>query len=130
MKVRGVDFIAYNISDYKRSVKFYRDVLGLPLASEYMGAWAEFAAGPSTVAIIAPEFHGDKNIGKKGHTQSGGASVALAVEDMKKAIAHLKKKGVKIVGEPRESGGCWTAMIADPDNNLIILHQRKDGTFG
>ena len=60
----------------------------------------------------------------------GGATVALAVEDMKAAVKYLKSKKVAFVQEPDESGVCWMATVADPDGNKIILHQRKDGTVG
>ena len=32
--------------------------------------------------------------------------------------------------ETIESPVCWMAVVTDPDGNKILLHQRKDGTFG
>jgi hypothetical protein len=32
--------------------------------------------------------------------------------------------------EPIETPVCFMAVVADPDANKILLHQRKDGTFG
>ena len=37
---------------------------------------------------------------------------------------------VTIEAGPQESGVCYSALIRDPDGNLLILHQRKDGTAG
>ena len=42
MKIRGVDFVLYNVSGYKKAVGFYRDVLGLKLIDEYGGVLAGF----------------------------------------------------------------------------------------
>jgi predicted enzyme related to lactoylglutathione lyase len=32
--------------------------------------------------------------------------------------------------EPLEAPGCFMAVVADPDGNQILIHQRKDGSFG
>jgi predicted enzyme related to lactoylglutathione lyase len=69
-------------------------------------------------------------IGVFGEVKPGGASAALAVDSVKKAVAELKKKKVKILQEPMESDPCFMAVIEDPDGNQIIIHERKDGTVG
>ncbi len=119
MQIKGVDFVLYHVSDYKRAVEFYRDILGLKLGEEYGGYWGEFAAGPVTLAISAGEA-----------VSKGGAIIALAVDDVKKAVEYLKTKKVKIVEEPNETEVCFMATVADPDGNEIKLHYRKDGTVG
>lgn len=53
MQIKGVDFVLYHVSDYKRAVEFYRDILGLKLGEEYGGYWGEFAVGSVTLAISA-----------------------------------------------------------------------------
>jgi predicted enzyme related to lactoylglutathione lyase len=62
--------------------------------------------------------------------RGGGAAVALAVDDVRKAVAELKAKGVSIKAEPEETGVCFMATIVDPDGNEIILHHRRDGSAG
>jgi predicted enzyme related to lactoylglutathione lyase len=119
MKIKGVDFVLYNVSDYKRAVAFYRDVLGLKLVDEYRGYFGEFAVGKVTLAICAGES-----------VSKGGAMVALAVDDVNKAVEYLKSKKVKVIEKPHETEVCFMATIADPDGNEIKLHQRKDGTVG
>jgi predicted enzyme related to lactoylglutathione lyase len=58
------------------------------------------------------------------------AVVALAVEDVGAAVEELRGKGVPIAMEPIETPDCFMAIVADPDDNKILIHQRKDGTFG
>lgn len=123
MKVRGVDFVVYNVSDYKKAVEFYKDVLGLKLTEEYAGFWAEFEAGSVTVALCAPPY-------ATTHGPGGGATVALSVDDVKIAVKELKEKNVKIIYDVSETDVCFQATISDLDGNKIILHQRKDGTVG
>lgn len=123
MKIRGVDFVLYNVSDYAKSVSFYKDVLGLKLIDEYGGFWAEFEAGMATIAISTHGPIPEKNY-------KGGATIALAVENVKSALEELKSKGVNALWGPKETGVCFMAAIADPDGNRIMLHERKDGTAG
>jgi predicted enzyme related to lactoylglutathione lyase len=124
MKVRGTDFVLYQVTDLERSIEFYRDTLGLELESRVEGfPWAEFKATPTTLALYQPA---DASSGSTG----GGASIVLAVDNVVEAIDELKAQGVTIVVPVMETPVCWMAAIVDPDGNAIGLHQRKDGTFG
>lgn len=123
MNIRGIDYIFYNVSDMKKSVEFYRDILGLKVIT-LNDMWAEFDAGNLPLAIGA--FGADMNP----NAVKNCASVALAVDDIKKAVEYLKGKGVKVIQEVMAFDPCEMSTILDPDNNQIILHQRKDGTVG
>ncbi len=123
MKIRGVDFIGYHVSDAKKSVAFYRDILGLKMledSSDIEKGWVEFQIGTVTFDLLGFD--------KSSAGKSSG--LALAVDDVKKAVDELRAKGVKIVQELYETPVCHGAGIADPDGNQIYLHQRKDGTAG
>ncbi|MDO8591282.1 MAG: VOC family protein [bacterium] len=124
MKIRGIDFVFLNVSDFKRSVNFYQKTLGLKKTSEYKGMWAEFDAGNVTLAI------GMYGKGPSPKNRENSVAVALAVNDVGKAVAELKKKKAKIVQPVGKHGICFMAMICDPDGNELILHKRNDGTVG
>jgi predicted enzyme related to lactoylglutathione lyase len=124
MKPRAVDFVSYSVTDMDRSEAFYRDVLGLDVevprgepgtrASGYM----EFDAGGTAISLtVLPRLHPN-------------AIVALAVEDVGSAVEELRSKGVQINMESLETPVCFMAVVADPDGNQILIHQRKNGTFG
>lgn len=121
MLVRGSDFVMYHVSDLENSLKFYRDTLGMTVEEQYGGDWVELMATPTTLALYRPE---------EGEPQVGGASIGLAVDDVAAAVAELKEKDVTVVWGDGESPVCHFAVIKDPDGNNVILHQRKDGTFG
>ena len=71
MNVLGIDFTFFAVSDMQKSLTFYRDLLGIPLAClVYEGTWAEFEINPGT--LVLGQGHG--------FTQPGGGMVALAVE--------------------------------------------------
>jgi predicted enzyme related to lactoylglutathione lyase len=124
MKVKGIDFVVYNVSNMQQAIAFYRDTLNLPLEYEYEGNWAEFSIGPMTLALCGPEWSQPPQRGYQ-----GGATVALAVEDINAAAEELRSKGIA-VETPNETPVCYIAWFEDPDGNRLILHQRKDGTFG
>jgi predicted enzyme related to lactoylglutathione lyase len=122
MKIRGTDFVMYQVSDLAAAARFYRDILGLP--QELYGEewqWAEFNCGNVTLGL-----HGGVKLPKK----IAGGRIALAVEDIHAAYDELKKRGARIVGEPHDYRVCWALEVLDPDGNTVILHQRADGSFG
>jgi predicted enzyme related to lactoylglutathione lyase len=122
MKIRGTDFVMYQVSDLARAVAFYRDVLGLPQeVYSDESQWAEFNCGNLTLSL--------KGGCKLPEVISGGR-ISLAVDDIHAAAAELKQKGVRIVSGPTDYSVCWAMEILDPDGNIVILHQRADGSFG
>ncbi len=125
MKVLGTDFVIYQSSDLDKSMAFYRDVLGLKLEWHLEEVdWAEFAAPPTTLALWNPA----KTTGAP--ATAGGGAIALAVDDVAAAVEELKGKGVTVVAETMDSPVCEMAVIADPDGNKVMLHHRKDGSWG
>ena len=125
MNAEAVDFVYYTVTDIEDAVSFYRDTLGLTaeMVDEDMG-WAEFAVPPTTLAL------GEDSEGMPTDPGSGGAAVALAVEDVEAAVDELREAGSTVGMEPFDSGVCDMAMVEDPDGNAIMLHHRHDGTTG
>ena len=52
------------------------------------------------------------------------------MEDVAAAVEELRGKNVPVAMEPIETPVCFMAVVEDPDGNRILLHQRKDGSFG
>lgn len=126
MKPRGVDFFCYTVSDISKSAEFYANTLGLTLDG-WMGAgWVEFVVGDTPTVLALRAGHESENT----HREIGGGAIAIAVDDVERAVAELRAQGVDVVLEPGEQATCYAAGIADPDGNLILLHSRKDGTAG
>jgi catechol 2,3-dioxygenase-like lactoylglutathione lyase family enzyme len=122
MKIRGTDFVMYQVSNLARAARFYREILGLPqeiYSEEWQ--WAEFNCGNVTLSL-----QGSVKLPKK----ISGGRIALAVKDVRAAHAELKRKRVRVLKVPHDHSVCWGMVIADPDGNPVILHQRADGTFG
>ena len=122
MKPRAIDFVVYNVRDMERSVRFYRDTLGIEAPfNEENEFWTEFDTDPVSLALCRPSER---------RPWHGGPAVALAVDDVHATIAELRAAGVKIVNEPEQTSACIMAFIEDPDGNRICIHQRNNGTAG
>lgn len=123
---KGIDFVSYVVSDINASVSFYRDTLGLALEvlnEDGETGFAEFAVPPTTLALVEANS-------QTASPGGGGATIALAVDDVETATEVLRDEGMAVHMEPVETGVCQMATVTDPDGNPITLHKRDDGTHG
>jgi predicted enzyme related to lactoylglutathione lyase len=106
-------FVMYPVSDMKRSVAFYENVLGLKKAGLESDFWVEFDIGGSTFGIGAFE-----QVGSPGSAQS----LALEIADLDALRQALAEQSIE-TSEPHEFPACRISVVRDPDGNQIWLHQ-------
>ncbi len=99
------------VSEMKRSVAFYRDLLGAAPVYESEG-WSEFRL-PNGVRL---GLHG----GASGESR-GGFVLGLEVASLVDAKARLEAAGHAVPGEPHEIPGGREITVVDPDGNAIQL---------
>lgn len=121
IEVKDIAFTGYPVTDMPRSRAFYEEVLGLkPTFVEYAPEdglqWTEYDIGSNTLALACV---------RDWPPSSEGATIALEVADIDAAIAHLQAHGVRFCLAKRESPVCHFCTIYDPDENQIMIHQRK-----
>src|SRR5262249_10584768 len=98
-------------ADYERSLRFYRDKLGLAIAREY-GVGTVFFAGQSLIELAG---HGEPN---------AGGTLWLQVRDVYATQDELKGRGVNITREARqEPWGLHELHVTDPDGVTLIFVQ-------
>lgn len=101
-------------ADYQRSLRFYRDEIGLAIARDY-GAGTVFYAGQSLI-----ELAGHGNPEHTGMTFPG--ALWLQVRDVAATQAELQSRGVAIAREAlREPWGLREMHITDPDGLTLIF---------
>jgi lactoylglutathione lyase len=116
------DYAIVFVSDMARSVRFYRDVLGLTMRFETPD-WTEFETGSTTIAL-----HGKSTPRAAAAAldpQAGECRLGFNVPDIEARVAGLEKAGVHVVRRPerREAERIILAIVLDPDGMPITLAQ-------
>jgi catechol 2,3-dioxygenase-like lactoylglutathione lyase family enzyme len=114
--IRTVWGITFYVSDLKRAAKFYEEILGLEKKYEY-SSYVGFECGGIEIGLI-PKPKG------KVSTVYALPSVEFLVDNVDKAYAELKSKGVKFIKELHdEPWGGRQATFTDPDGNTLEITQ-------
>ena len=109
--------VLFRPADYDRSVRFYRDSLGLAIAREYPGGTV-FFAGQSLIELAG---HGEP-ASLTGAKFSG--ALWLQVRDLNRTQEELRDRGVVIAREARrEPWGLHEMHIVDPDGITLLFVQ-------
>jgi catechol 2,3-dioxygenase len=125
MRAQELGHAVFYVKDLKRSLAFYRDVLGFQVIGDAFGGKAAALVGNShrthhELLLIevgdlpgpAPRRRGLYHIGIK---------VGESKEELRKAVADLQKAGVDIDGASDHTVS-WSLYIRDPDGNEIELY--------
>ena len=108
------------VSDMKRSIAFYRDVLDLPLKFE-SPEWTEFANDGSTIALHLAD---SMNPAAMGQSPAGSCHLGFQVEDLDALHQNLQAKGVKCIQAPKlQDFGAKLAIYMDPDGLPISVSE-------
>jgi lactoylglutathione lyase len=118
-----VNYCIVFVSDMKRSVAFYRDVVGMPLRFESPG-WTEFATEGSTIALhLTHEAEPARN--KPGAEPAGHARPGLRVASVDEFHAKMLSAKVPCVQEPKDMFGARIAQYADPDGLVFSVSEDR-----
>jgi len=105
------------VKDFDKSIKFYRDILGLKINSQD-GKFANFKLEGASLAIFqkseATAMFPEKHMG-----DGGGVVLAFQVSNVQRTCDELKTKGVEIFEGPKTTEwGQTVAYFNDPDGNI------------
>ena len=117
IKIHELNHVALHVSDLDASIRFYRDVLGLPQiprpAFNFAGAW--FALGSQELHLISDPLLSSER--RRHH------HFALLVDDAHAAKAELAAKGViNMEGPSPRPDGPLQLFFHDPDGYRIELY--------
>ncbi|MHA1960305.1 MAG: VOC family protein [Candidatus Thorarchaeota archaeon] len=107
-----------DVSDLEESLKFYHDILGLPIALDAK-AFNHAEVGPDEpLAKVGLHATGKKN------TETRYTGIVFETDDIHSLYDRLKDEGVVFTQEPRTMPwGAITANFLDPDNNELEVVQ-------
>jgi lactoylglutathione lyase len=124
--ITSIGHVALRVSDLKRALAFYQEVLGLPelfrLNHDDGSPWLVYlkVSDDSFVELFPaggprPEAQGNP---------VGYVHLCLHVDDMAKTLADLAQRGVDVSkGPTKGKDGNWQFWLTDPDGNRIELMQ-------
>ncbi|HUG49064.1 MAG TPA: VOC family protein [Candidatus Limnocylindria bacterium] len=142
--ITGIHHAAVNVSDWDRSVAFYRDVLGFELIFQDGSAsgreldqntklanvqlrFGMVRAGETLFELIQYE-HPSPGPNDGSINDTGRTHLCFRVADIEAAYAELSERGVRFNGRPLhiDSGplaGCAFAYFPDPDGVLLEIFE-------
>jgi catechol 2,3-dioxygenase-like lactoylglutathione lyase family enzyme len=117
--VTGFNHATVRVADLERSLRFYRDTLGMRPAYvgpgeahlEWGSAWVCLLEGAEPGAAV-PEAA----------PRLDHLAFAISERDFDAAVEVLRAAGVRIVRGPVERGGGMTVNFLDPDGTELELH--------
>ena len=120
MKDVSIGYVNLAVTDFNRSLVFYRDVLGLPLQFvDDKFQFAAFSAGQVRFAVVGGAESKKMREARGGDFHTG---IGFCVPDVDDAHRALAAKGVRFTMTPsKQPWGGYMAMFADPDGNVFYL---------
>ena len=130
MKIRELGHVVLQVTDLDRSLRFYRDTLGLPLvslASPRGRRMAFFSLGEKHHDLALAEL--PPGAGQNDHSRAGVLHVAFKVGDdieaLREAKARTDAAGVPVV-RTTEHETTFSLYLSDPDGITVELYVDRD----
>ena len=118
MSFRRISAVVLLVSNAKKSINFYKNILGLPVKRRSKD-WIEFFHDRTVLAL-----HPAK---KKDKLKSGSSMlIGFMVNDLDSSVKQLKKKRVKFFKQPKNEPFGKHTIILDPDGHLISIAELKE----
>jgi lactoylglutathione lyase len=115
---RKIGAVVLLVANMKRSIKFYKNILGLPIKRQSRD-WTEFFNNGTVLAL-----HPAK---KKDKLKSGSTIlIGFMVNDLDYSVKQLKKKKVKFFKQLKKEPFGKHTIILDPDCHLISIAELKE----
>jgi catechol 2,3-dioxygenase-like lactoylglutathione lyase family enzyme len=128
---RAADGVEFNhamiyTANYRRALRFYRDLLGFELVDEYPGAYGRLRSprGRTTIALHVLDRGQRMDPGRE------GLRLYLEVRGLDAFCRGLAARGVKFRQMPEDMPWGWRhAYLRDPDGHELSLYWAGPGRF-
>jgi catechol 2,3-dioxygenase-like lactoylglutathione lyase family enzyme len=115
------------VSDYARSLTFYRDVLGATVVREFPGTLCFLNFGGSQILLTVPgsptQDKPTVTFASPTDTDRVTSEMAIRVPDCSTAYEVLRSRGAEFLTPPVDWGYEIRAFFRDPDGHLLEISQ-------
>jgi catechol 2,3-dioxygenase-like lactoylglutathione lyase family enzyme len=115
------------VSDYARSLAFYRDVLGATVVREFPGTLCFLSFGGGQILLTVPggptKDKPTVTFAPPADADSASSELAIRVPDCSAAYEVLRSRGAEFLTPPVDWGYEVRAFFRDPDGHLLELSQ-------
>ncbi|MBT3580530.1 MAG: methylmalonyl-CoA epimerase [Nitrosopumilus sp.] len=118
MNIKKVGNVILAVKDLGKSIKFYNEVIGLPIKDQ-RETWVDLGTSGALLSLHPASLTAQH----VGSSIENGISLGFIVGDLKSALEEVKTKGVKIHRDVIEKDAGKNAVILDPDEYLISLFE-------
>lgn len=118
MNIKKVGNVILAVKDLDKSVKFYNEIIGLPIKRQRR-SWVDLGTSGALLSLH-PASLTAQHIGS---SIENGITIGFLVGDVSSAVEELKSKGVKIYRDIIDRDAGKNAVILDPDDYLISLFE-------
>lgn len=117
-RVTRVWVATVRVGDLEREIRFYRDVLGLPIVLDARPNFAWVELGPEEpLCKIGLNGEAEPEAPDRSARSTG---IVLETDDLEALVARLKAAGVRFTREPRKAPwGGTVADFLDPEGNEL-----------
>jgi lactoylglutathione lyase len=119
MKIKRIGNIILEVKDLDVSIKFYHEILGMPIKNERRN-WVDLGQQSGGTLSLHPA-----SITTSGTNSSkeNGILIGLTVGDLHSAIDELSSAKIEIFRDVQERQAGKNAVILDPDGYMISLFE-------
>lgn len=121
--------VRYQVTDVARAIAFYTERLGFTVEMHVGAAFGSVMRGKLRLILGGPGSSGARTLPDgRAQVPGGWNRILVYVRDLDAQIDRLKQQGVRPLNEIESGPGGRQILIADPDGNLIELHEPPQKT--
>ncbi len=117
LAIQRIDEILIQVSDIERSLRFYRDGLGMPFAPAPYGDNSYIAKVGEVKLLLHPDF----NDSLKRSIRGAGILIHPWVPDVDAYCDELRQRGIRIAEDPEDRPWGRHFAVVDPDGYWIHI---------
>ena len=119
MNIKRIGNIILEVKDLEISIKFYHEVLGMPIKNERRN-WVDLGQQSGGTLSLHPASITTSHTNS---TKENGILIGLTVGDLDSAIDELSAVKIEIFRDVQERQAGKNAIILDPDGYMISLFE-------